>query len=494
MASFSKKMGNVVRFLNNTDGSLQKQVVRSGFWVGISSVAVISLTLVRSIVLARLLVPEVFGLMGICMVVIRGAEVFSKPGFAAALIQSQDSFQDSKDTAFTLLILRGLALAVICIFSAPLVAVYYECESLDILLKVLAISFIFKGFKNINTVKFAKGLDFKRLSYLDQSMAVLNTVITITLAYFLRSIWALVIGYVSAAFVGTLMSFVIIRGRVRLRFDQGVAKELFHYGKFITGLSVLLFFASEIDKAVIGKLLGMELLGYYTIAFTLANLPVTHISRVVSSVMFPAYSKLQTDLPALRAAYLKTLRFVCMIVMPAGGGMIILAPDLIRVVYGPKWLPAVSALQILAVFGILRALNSLSGYLFNGIGKPNIAFYLNLVRLILIVPLLYPLTVRFQLIGASIAVAAPMAAHFFAGIYLLRRSIGIGLREVAKVLCSSAGNTFVMIAVLFLARYVVPADSIYGLGFLVLLGIFTFAVLNISTILTLAKNRRRLFA
>jgi O-antigen/teichoic acid export membrane protein len=446
--------------------------------VGISGILTNILLLIRGIILARLLTPEIFGLMSICLVVIRGFEIFTETGFYTALIQRQKDYEEAKDTAFTLMILRGVILAVITFLISPFVANYYEKEILDIALKVIAVSFIFSGFFNVNTVSLQRELNFRRLSYLDQAQGILNFVIVIMLAYYFRNVWALVLGHVISRMLGSILSFVIIPGRPRIRFNAKIAKELFHYGKFITGLSVVVFITTEIDNVIIGKILGMEALGYYVLAYTLANLTATHISKVISRVLFPAYSVLQDNLPALREAFLRTLKLVSYLTIPAAAGLAVLSPEIVRVVYGDKWTPAVGSLVILSLFGCIRSLGSIQGYLYNAIGKPNITFYITLSKLILILVIIYPMTRGYALIGASLAVTIPIVIEYIVGLCILRKVIEISLVKIFNILFVTSLYSGVMCVVVFFVKKSFPLVNVIELVFLVILGILVYFILT----------------
>jgi PST family polysaccharide transporter len=488
MNQITTYLNKITQFLLNNDGSLKKKVIRSGFWVGLSSIVINALSFIRSIILARLLTPEIFGLMGICLMITRGVELSTETGFSAALIHRQKNYEEAKDTAFTLMILRGFILAIVAFLIAPLVANYYERNVIDVIIKIIAISFIIKGFHNINIVGLKKELDFKRLTYLEQSMTIINFVVVVSLAYLLRNVWALVIGQIIASFMGVILSYIIIPGRPHIRFNKKIAKELFTYGKFITGLTVVIYITTEIDNAFVGKMLGMENLGYYVLAYTLANLPATHISKLISKVMFPAYSKLQNDLPALREVYLKVLKLVATITIPAAAGIAVLAPEIILVVYGEKWVPAVSALRILSIFGCIRALSSINGYLYNAIGKPNITFYMNMVKLVIILLIIYPLIKNYNILGASIAVTVPITAMFFVGIFIFRSIIGLEINKVIYPLFITSFFSFIMVIVLLYLRQFVVNINVYSLGILIFLGMATYALLNFRGIVNFIKK------
>ena len=489
MSLIVQKVKKIVNYLGTTEGSLRHKIIRSSFWVSLSSLCVNISSVIRTIVLARLLAPEMFGLMSICVIVIKALEVFTQTGFGAALIHRQKDFEEAKDVAFTLFIIRGVILAMITFFISPLVASYYDRQILEVLIKVIAISFLFNGCRNVNTVGLQKELDFKRLTYLKQITTLVDLSMVIVLAYYFKNVWALVIGHVFSSFVGAILSFIIVPGRPRISFNRKVAGELFSYGKYITALTVILFIGAELDKAVLGKILGMEELGWYFMAFSIANLPATHISTLISTVMFPAFSKLQNNPKGLKEAFYKTFRVVGSITIPAAVGIATLAPEIISVIYGDKWMPSVLALKVLCFYGGFRAIQSVNGYLFNAIGKPVIPLYLNTARLIIIIILIYPLTTRFGLLGASVTVAAPAVAQYIVGTRVLCGILRFKSTKVLKTFLVITSHCCIMsLLILFLKSYMLNANLI-SLLFLISSGIIAYVLLNIKFVFALIKKR-----
>lgn len=477
------------RFAFADGGSVKAKVLRSGLWVGLSEVGLQTLGLIRSVVLARLLTPEAFGVMGLAMIVVRAIETFTRPGVAQALIARQESFDEAAGTGFTMLIVRGFLLAAVLAVLAPFVGRFYESADLGEALQALSVLFVVGGFANINTVARQRELDFRRLTYLSQTTTLLGTIITIAAAYWQRSVWALVIGQLATATLNTLLSYVFVPGRVRLTFDAAVARDLFAYGKFITASSMVLYIATEIDTAVIGKTLGPEQAGFYTLAFTLAHLVTANLAKIASGVMMPAYAKLQTDHPALRRAFLRTLSLVLLVVTPMTVGLIAVAEPLVRIVYGEKWLPAATPLQLLAIFGWFRSVAAFNGYLFEGMGRPEIAFQLGVIRLAVIAPAIVPATYAWGLAGAGVVVIAGMLAQWLGGLYFLRRELQIGPSSVLRLIAQPLATSLCMGALAWAIAGVWTAGTASSLALAVVGGGLTYAALNLKTLLQLTRER-----
>jgi O-antigen/teichoic acid export membrane protein len=480
----------LTRFATADGGSIKARVVRSGIWVGIAQAGVTILGALRSVVLARLLTAEMFGLMGIASIVVRTIESFTRPGIAQALIARQQSFEEARDTAFTMLFLRGLMLAALLAIAAPWIATFYEKPELTSMLLVLSSTFVIAGFRNINTIARERELDFRKLTYLSQSTAFIGVVVTIFVAWWLRSVWALVIGSVVSVTLDMLLSYWFVPGRPRFGFDRTIAAGLFKYGKFITGSSALSFIALELDSAAIGKVLGTEQLGYYVLAASIATLASVTLSKLASGIMMPAYSKLQTDVPALRRAFLRTLSLLMFAIAPATAGVIVVAEPLIHGVLGEAWLPAVVPLQLLALFGLFRALFVFSGYLFEGIGHPGVAFRLALLRLAIIVPLLFPMMNSLGLAGAASTVTIAAAAQWIVGLFLLRRHLQVSVVEVFthiwRPLWSSAVMALVVLAVGFGISH---WGDVYELFAMTVAGAVVYVGINWKPLMELRRER-----
>lgn len=384
--------------------SLSKKVVRGGMWVFALRFTSRGLGFIRTIILARLLAPEDFGLLGIAMLAIATLETFSQTGFQAALIQKKENVDSYLDTAWTVSAVRGVLLFFILFLSAPLVATFFNSPQATLVIKVIAVSTLLSGFRNIGILFFQKDLEFNKQFSYELSATLVDVTVAITLAFMLRNVWALVWGGLAANFVRLFMSYILHSYRPHARFDKGEFKELFGFGRWVLGSSILIFLIMQGDDIVVGKMLGVTALGFYQMAFLISNLPATEITHVISQVTFPAYSKLQDDIPKLREAYLKVLQITAFLSFPIAGLIFALAPDFTKIFLGEKWIPMVLAMQVLVIFGLIRALAATTGSFFQGSGNPHILTKLAVLQLGILAGIIYPLTVRWGILGTSIAV------------------------------------------------------------------------------------------
>jgi O-antigen/teichoic acid export membrane protein len=472
------RLASAVRFLNRNDGSITEKTLRSGIWVTLGTGFNSGVRFVSSMILARLLLPDQFGLMGIAIFFFGVLDVLTQPGLTAAIIHRTDRVREAIDTAWTIFIFRGFLLAALMVVGAPFVAEFYADARLEDIVRVVALAFVVHGFTNAYTITLRKEMNFKRLAISEVVVSMVQMIVVVWVAYVYRSVWALVAGRVTLSALRVIASYVITRERPRFSLPGPLVRELFRYGKFVTGSTIVIFLSANLDKAVIGKVLGTASLGYYVLAYSLATLPVSHLGPIVSKVMFPAFSKVQTQESALREAYLKLLKAVAILALPAIAGIGVLAPQVVTVVYGARWLPMLGALYVLVWFGAVRVLAATTEPVFLATGRPHVIFYLSTVRLVLIALLLYPLAARFELRGAALAVTIPVALEQAALWLLLKRAIRCTGGAILKSVAAPVFAVAVMVGCVWAARHLLPEiPTELGLVCYVSLGVIVYVSL-----------------
>lgn len=384
--------------------SLSKKVFHGGLWVFALRIINRGLGFIRTIILARLLSPEDFGLLGIAMLAISTLETFSQTGFQLALVQKKDDIKAYLDTAWTVSVIRGIILFFILFVSAPIVAEFFNSPQASLVIRVIGLSTLFSGFRNIAILYFQKELEFNKQFYYEFTATFVDLCVALILACLLRNVWALVWGGLASNLVRLFLSYALHPYRPRIQFRKKKFQELFAFGKWAVGSGILVFLITNGDDIFVGKMLGTIALGYYQMAYLLSNLPATEIAQVVSMVTFPAYSKLQNDLSKLKDAYLKVLQLTALVSIPFAGLIFVFAADFTKIFLGQKWMPINPIMYVLVFAGSLRAFAVTSGLLFYAVGKPKIDTKLQLVRLAVLSFLIYPATIKFGIIGLSAAV------------------------------------------------------------------------------------------
>ncbi len=390
---------------SKSPASLSKRVVQGGLWVFALRILNRGLGFIRTIILARLLAPEDFGLLGIGMLAIATIETFSQTGFGHALIQKKENIDSYLDTAWTISAIRGIVLFLIIFVFAPFIANFFNSDQAILVIRVIAISTLITGFKNIGVLFFFKKLEFNKQFIYELSGTLFDLSVAITLAFILRNVWALIWGGLAGNILRLCMSYWLHPYRPKFRIKKREAKDLFHFGKWIVGSGILGFLINQGDDIFVGKMIGITALGIYQMAYLLSNLPATEITHVVSQVTFPAYSTLQDDLPKLRTVFLKVLQLTIFFSAPIAGGIFILIPEFTQLVMGDKWMPMVPVMQILVFAGLIRSLAGTTGPIFYAVGRPQIETKWQTIRLFILAMLIYPFTVRWGLTGTAMVVS-----------------------------------------------------------------------------------------
>ena len=410
----------IVRDMLLPDGSLGERTVKSGIWASATKVTSRGLSLLALVILARLLDPSDFGLMGIALLSLTGLKQFSQLGLNTALIQHQsDDVDEYLDTAWTMQVVRGVVLAAILAAAAPFVAGFFDMPRATPILRAIALSPLLYGFWNPGVIYFRKSLEFHKNFAFEASGAVMRFVVSVGYALAYPSVWALVFGYLTADVVRLFVSYLLHDHRPRPALDLTYARELFGYGKWITGTGMLYYLFNQGDDVVVGWLLAASALGFYQVAYQLSNSPATEVTHVISAVIFPMFSKIQTDTDRLRTAFFRTLRIVTLVSFPMAVGILAVARPFVAGIMGEQWLPMVTTIQILAVFGLARSFGATFGTVFKAVGRPDLTTKLQFFNVVLLAAFIFPATDAYGIEGAAAAVLAAYLIKVVVGAHLL---------------------------------------------------------------------------
>ena len=455
------KIKKIANNLITPGGNLSQKVVKGGFWVFFLKIVNRGFSLVRLIILARILSPSDFGLMGIALLTMSTLETFSQTGFQAALIQKKEDIESYLNSAWTVSILRGFALFIILYFIAPYAAIFFNSPEAKPIIRVIGFSILFQAFTNIGVTYFKKELEFNKEFIYQLSGTLADFIVAVTAVLILRNVWALVLGLLAGNMVRCFVSYFIHPYRPCFSSDLGKAKELFGFGRWILGSSIIVFLATQGDDIFLGKVLGVTALGFYQMAFRFANLPGSEIG-VLSRIAFPAYSKLQDNIPKLRSAYLKMVRFVTFLSIPLAGGIFVLGPAFTQIFLGNKWMPMIPALKILAISAVVRVTVGTGGALFYSVGRPDVAFKQDLARVITLAVAIYPLTMLWKISGTSLAVLLAVCACIPIWIIGSRKEAKVEIRDYLKILLPSLIGTIIMSVVIFVLGMVFNQFELVG--------------------------------
>ena len=463
--------GRVVGGLWSQEGTLGQQVMRGAFWTVANEWTSKGLTFVQTVILVRLLVPADFGIMRVSGFLLAGMAVFTRTGMDMAVIQRKDADRETVDTAWTINLLRDIVLYAGVFLVAPWAARFYENPIICPILRVLGLKLLFNGFKNIGLTLLKKDLDFRVHEIFMMTTVALGVTITIVAAFILRSVWAIAIGQAAGmAGVRAVGSYVVHPYRPRFRLRLAEARRLFGFGKWMLAAGIVVFLKTQGDDAILGKMLGMEALGFYTLAYALSNLPAKAITHMISAVTFPAYSKLQDDKKRLGNAFLRVLRVNGALVVPAAAGLFVLAPDIVGVVYGNRYMPMVGAFRILCIFGLFRALATTCSPVFNAVGKPWIITIAVSANVVVMLAVIFPLTQAYGIAGTSLATLIPYLVEVPLYFAITARLSGLAWTKPWRAVIPAFLATGVMMVCLFLMKTQWSAAAVSRLLLFVVIG------------------------
>ena len=476
MVNKIKKLANN---LITPGGTLSQRVVKGGFWVFFLRIVNRGFSLIRLIILARILSPSDFGLMGIALLTMSTLETFSQTGFQQALIQKKEDIKSYLNSAWTVLILRGFSLFIILYFIAPYAAIFFDAPEAKPMIRVIGFSILFQAFTNIGVTYFKKELEFNKEFIYQFAGTLADFIVAISAVLILKNVWALVFGLLAGNLVRCIISYFIHPYRPHFSTELAKAKELFGFGKWIMGSSILVFLITQGDDIFVGKILGTTALGFYQLAYRISNMPATEITHVISQVTFPAYSKLQDNIPKLREAYLKVLQVTAFLSFPIAGLIFVLAPDFTKIFLGEKWMPMVPAMMLLVWWGVIRGLVGAMSPVFMSIGKPKIVTKMQFFQSVLLIFLIYPLTVHWNILGTSVAVFLSALAMFFVRSNILIKAINFKILEFYKPIFIPMILTVISIfPIISLKVLIIETINIYHFFSFIIIFILFFIFLN----------------
>lgn len=380
--------------------SISNKMAKGAAWMVAFKLVERSIGLVSTIILARLLDPSDFGLVAMATAFLGLLMLLTSFSFDVALIQKQDADRHLYDTAWTFNVLFGLGLAIILVLTAIPLTQFYNEARLEKILYVLALSTLMGGFSNIGPVAFRKNLEFHKEFYFLLAKKLMGFTVCLALAFTLRNYWALVWGTFAGRIFEVLLSYRV--HPYRPRFCLTGRKELFGFSMWMFINNTIFFTYHRLADFVISKALGSHALGVYTIAYEISNLPTTELVAPINRAVLPGYSKMADDTVAIRQGFLNVLSMIALCAIPAGVGIALVADLMVTVVLGDKWRVAVPLMQILALSGVITALQTNTGSLYMALGKPHYLTLISAVNVFLLfVPLLIFLLQAHGVIGIA---------------------------------------------------------------------------------------------
>ncbi len=402
--------------------SLKKQVAKATFWNLLTNLSTGLVRFITTAVLAHLLTPDDFGLVGIAFIVFGLVSIFGNTGLGAALIYKKDLDDSYYSIVFWTTLALGFILASLIIISAYPASIFFKAQKVFPLLLTLSITFIINGLSSIHSIKLQKEMNYKKIGFGVFISTCLSSVIAIILAYNKFGVWCLIIQSILFSVLNSLWLIIVVRWVPKFIFDIQKFFELFRYSRNLLLETILNYFSQNLDYFIIGRKLGTQGLGYYKMAYSVPHIIYDEFTKRITPILFPLLCKVQDDAVAFKKSYLNTLKFNSMIVFPVMATFIFVARQFILTVYGYQWELIIPTVKILAFCGILRCVNTFSGCVFNSKGRPDIGLKINMIKFPIIAVALF-FAVKYGVNGIAVVmvvaelltiiVVQPIVSRFF---------------------------------------------------------------------------------
>ncbi len=380
------------------------QIALNGIsWMGALRVFTRSLALIKIAILARILLPAQFGIYGIATLVLGFLEMLTETGINIFLVQQKEKIDEYIDSAWVVSVIRGLLIGILIFIFAPYIANYFKNTDATFILYLVGIVPIIRGFINPACIKYQKNLEFNKQFKYDSVIFLVDAIFAISIGVATKSENSLIYAMIISTALEVILSFIYFKPTPKFIFEKEKTLKVINRGKWITGAGVANYLFQNIDDIVVGRVMGTASLGIYQQAYKISTLPVSEVGEVFNKVTFPIYVSLKEDKIRLKNAFLKTLLIICLFVFPFGYFVFKFPIEIIKFVLGNAWVSAAPVLQILAIYGVIKAISNSFFSLFLGIDKQEVVTYITLFSTVCLIAILYPLIKIFGILGAGYA-------------------------------------------------------------------------------------------
>lgn len=440
-------------------GGISERVGRGVFWMTAAGVSARVLGLFSAIFLTRLLEPSDFGIVAAAGAVIGFTKATTATGFDSAIVQRQEDPAEFLNTAWTIEIGRYLLLFFVLFASAPLAAMLLGSTESGAVMRVLSLTLLLQGFNNIGMVCLTRELDFKKIFIWRTAPLLAGSLSVVALALILKSLWALVWAELIQALCACALSYALHPYRPRPELAWRRARELFGFGKWVFGTSIIAAVRQQGVSLFTGHLFGVAALGIFNRASSFSTRIFDQFVEMVWRIGYPAYSMLQKRPESFRKAYVETLTLVAFLGIPACAGLIILSSDFVDVVLTGKWSEAAPVMQILSATAALHILSAPASVVFQAAGSPELNAKLSMRGFVILAALIYPLASYAGLPGIAFALFLSTLAIAPSSFFMAARIAGCGMLDFVKPIgVPVAGSALMALLVLFLKSRMGPLD------------------------------------
>lgn len=467
---------------------------RGVLWTGGGQVLKQVIQVASSIMLARLLVPQDFGLLGMAMVFVGVAQLFADFGVGAAIVQAQSSTDEVLSSAFWSNVLVAGVLMIAIMVGAPYIGRFWGSPEVATVLSVSAVVLLLASVQVVPQAILYRDMRFGEVAFSGLWGSLAGATAAVLLAWSGFGVWSLVAQPLVGSTVTIGLMFYFTSWVPRFAYSWSSVRDLVHFSGGLLGTSLLGYAQRNADSFLIGKFLGSGPLGYYQMAYQLMLYPLQQVSSVIVKVLFPTLSKIQDDLPRLRSGYLKAVAGIAVITFPMMMGLFAVAEDFVLAVFGEKWLGMLPLVKILSWIGLIQSVVTTVGIVMISVGKVRQLFLFSLTTTpLLIVALL--VGVQWGVVGVAWAYAATMVVMCTATLFYVFSFIDLPMAAfLASVWRPFASGAIMLVSIMLLATQLAIPTVMLKLILEILFGVVVYIlsslVVNRAQILDIKETLR----
>jgi len=429
------------------DESLKNKTVKGVIWSAMERLSVQAIFLAITIIMARILSPHDYGLIGLLAIFIEISQALVDSGFGQALIRKQNRTELDNNTMFYFNIVVSSFLYILLWFLAPFVSRFYDNALLCPVMRVISLGVIFNSFGLVQRALLTIKVDFKTQMRSSLIAAIISGIIGVWMAYSGYGIWAIVAQQLVNYGINTSVLWMLTNWRPRLIFSMNSLREMFSFGSKLVASSILNTIYNNIFQIIIGKVFSPSSLGHYTRAKQFADFPSANLAGIMQRVTFPVLCELQNDDGRLREAYIRTLRMIVFIIFPLMCGLAGTAHPLVSVILGEKWNFCATLLSIICFSFMWNPVHSLNLNLLQVKGRSDLFLKLEIYKKIIGI-LTIAVSIPFGVEAMCYSTIIHTIICLWLNTYYTRKLIGVGfimhIKQIAPIFVVCIIMTFIL--------------------------------------------------
>jgi O-antigen/teichoic acid export membrane protein len=443
---------------------IKQSALQSIKWTFVTEVAMRLLPPITTLILARLLTPEQFGIIAASMTVITLAQMFQEFGLGKTLIQKEDRLSETANIIFFSNLLLGLLFGMLLFASADYIGIYFNNEQVVSVIRTLCILVVISSFGSVHVALLQRSFNYRGIFIARFTYPIVYAGITLPLAVYGYGVWSLVYGSIIATIVQVILFWIVDPWRPSFHFKVEVAGEVFNFSKWVF-LEMLLGWAiMQGDSLILGRFLGIESLGIYWTGVTLLTLIFGLVFNPVIGVIYSAFSRLQSNFDEMQKSFLNIVHTLAAISLPMGFGIFALADPLAAVIFGDKWAGIATVLMILGLKEGMANLVAVNPEMYRALGKPDLNVKQLVLTAILYIPI-FIIAAPYGLIIFCIARFAVAAFSLLFHFYLAKAYLGLRFLYMGRCIKMPLAASIIMTTIIYPISIVIsPFEGWLGIG------------------------------